>query len=63
MLETLLQVCNPATQLCIAAELTSPDEWVKTKTISGWKNEKTDLHKKPVIFLIYVNNSGPLGFT
>ena len=63
MLETILQVCNPATQLCIAAELTSPNEWVKTKTIADWKKEKIDLHKKPVIFLIYVNNSGPLGFT
>ena len=63
MLETILQVCNPATQLCIAAELTSPNEWIKTKTIADWKKEKTDLHKKPAIFLIYVNNSGPLGFT
>jgi 16S rRNA (cytidine1402-2'-O)-methyltransferase len=52
MLETILQVCNPATQLCIAAELTSPNESVKTKTIADWKNEKTDLHKKPVIFLL-----------
>lgn len=63
MLETLLHVCDPATQLCIAAELTSPNEWIKTKTIAEWKKEKTDLHKKPVIFLIYANSSGPLGFT
>ncbi|MEP6948381.1 MAG: SAM-dependent methyltransferase [Ginsengibacter sp.] len=52
MLETILQACNPATQLCIAAELTSSNEWVKTKTITDWKKEKTDLHKKPVIFLL-----------
>jgi 16S rRNA (cytidine1402-2'-O)-methyltransferase len=60
MLETILQVCNSNTRLCIAAELTSPNEWIKTKTIAGWKKEKTDLHKKPAIFLIYVNSSGPL---
>jgi 16S rRNA (cytidine1402-2'-O)-methyltransferase len=53
MFETILQVCNPFTQLCIAAELTSPNEWIKTKTIADWKKEKIDLHKKPVIFLIY----------
>ena len=52
MLETILQVCNPATQLCIASELASPNEWIKTKIIADWKKEKIDLHKKPVIFLL-----------
>ena len=52
MLETILQVCNPATQLCIASELTSPNEWIQTKIIADWKKEKIDLHKKPVIFLL-----------
>jgi 16S rRNA (cytidine1402-2'-O)-methyltransferase len=52
MFETILQACNPATQLCIAAELTSPNEWIKTKTIAHWKKEKPELHKKQVIFLL-----------
>jgi 16S rRNA (cytidine1402-2'-O)-methyltransferase len=52
MLETILRICKPGTQLCIASELTSPNEYVKTKTIAEWKKEKIDLHKKPVIFLI-----------
>jgi 16S rRNA (cytidine1402-2'-O)-methyltransferase len=52
MLETLLHLCKPSTMLCIAAELTSQNEWIKTKSISEWKKEKTDLHKKPVIFLL-----------
>jgi 16S rRNA (cytidine1402-2'-O)-methyltransferase len=39
--------------LCIAAELTGPNEYIKTKTIADWKKEKTDFHKKPVIFLLY----------
>jgi 16S rRNA (cytidine1402-2'-O)-methyltransferase len=52
MLETLLHVCKPSTMLCIAAELTSQNEWIKTKSICEWKKEKTDLHKKPVIFLL-----------
>jgi 16S rRNA (cytidine1402-2'-O)-methyltransferase len=53
LLETLLKVCDPSTRLCIAAELTSPREYVRTKTIAEWKKEKTDLHKKPVIFLLH----------
>lgn len=52
LFETVLQNCKPLTQLCIASELTSPNEWIKTKTIGEWKKEKTDLHKKPVIFLL-----------
>jgi 16S rRNA (cytidine1402-2'-O)-methyltransferase len=52
MLETILQICNPSTQLCIAAELTSNNELIKTKTVSDWKKEAIDLHKKPVIFLL-----------
>ena len=53
LLETLLKTCKPATKICIAAQLTGPGEFVKTKTVSDWKKEKTDFHKKPVIFLLY----------
>lgn len=52
LIEVLLKTCKPSTQLCIAAELTSANEWVKTKTIAEWNKQKTDLHKKPVIFLL-----------
>ena len=52
LLENLLKTCKPATKLCIAAELTGPNEFIKTKTIAEWKKEKTDFHKKPVIFLL-----------
>lgn len=53
LIENLLKTCKPATQLCIAAELTGANEYIKTKTIVAWKKEKTDFHKKPVIFLLY----------
>ena len=52
MIETLLQICRASTRLCIAAELTSANEFIKTKTITEWKKEKIDLHKKQVIFLL-----------
>lgn len=52
MLETILQHCKASTQLCIAAEITSANEFIKTKNIADWKKEKIDLHKKPVIFLL-----------
>jgi 16S rRNA (cytidine1402-2'-O)-methyltransferase len=52
LIETVLKTCKPATRFCIAAELTSADEYIKTKSIADWKKEKTDFHKKPVIFLL-----------
>ena len=52
LIETLLKTCRPTTKLCIAAELTGSNEFIKTKTVDEWKKEITDLHKKPVIFLL-----------
>ena len=52
LIETLLKTAKLSTRLCIAAELTSANEFIRTKTIAGWKKEKTDFHKKPVIFLL-----------
>ena len=53
LIETLLKTCKPSTRICIAAELTGSNEFVKTKTINEWKKEKTDFHKKTVIFLLH----------
>ena len=55
LVENLLKTCKPSTRLCIAAGLTGPNEFVKTRTIADWKKEKTDFHKKPVIFLLQSN--------
>ncbi|HMG82508.1 MAG TPA: SAM-dependent methyltransferase [Ferruginibacter sp.] len=52
LIEVLLKTCKPTTKICIAAELTGANEYVKTKTVNDWKKEKTDFHKKPVIFLL-----------
>ncbi len=48
----IMQICRPETLLCIAAELTTDDEFIQTKTISEWKKNPPDLHKKPAIFIL-----------
>lgn len=53
MLEDLTRVCKPQTHLCVAANITCPDEFIKTKTIKEWKAKLPDLSKIPCIFLIY----------
>ena len=52
MLEEILKTCHPNTRLCIACNLTAEDEMVQTKSITDWKKQMPDLHKKPVIFLL-----------
>ena len=52
MIEAVLKNCKPSTRFCIAADLTSKNEWVKTKTIAQWQQQKPDMHKRPVIFLL-----------
>jgi 16S rRNA (cytidine1402-2'-O)-methyltransferase len=53
LLDILLKSCRPATSLCIAANITSTSESIKTQTMESWKKNIPDLHKQPVIFLLY----------
>ena len=53
MIETILNALNPKTKLCIAAGITCPEEYIKTRTVAEWKKEKLpDLGKIPAIFVI-----------
>ena len=52
MIEAVLKNCKPSTRFCIAADLTSKKEWIKTKTVAQWQQQKPDIHKRPVIFLL-----------
>lgn len=54
LLKDLLLNCKNSTFLCIASEITTESEYIKTMRIDEWKKTKIDLHKKPAIFLIYV---------
>lgn len=52
LLASLLKHLSPQTKLCIAANLTGPEEWIRTQTVVQWKQQPPDLHKKPVIFAL-----------
>ncbi len=54
LFKTLTQVNNNDTLLCIAKNLTAPDQLIETKTIAEWKKTVIDLHKIPTVFLMYV---------
>jgi 16S rRNA (cytidine1402-2'-O)-methyltransferase len=53
LLETLVKTCHPQTQVCVAVDLTSPQESIRTLPALEWKNNIPDIHKHPAIFLMY----------
>lgn len=53
MFQALISALRPQTRLCIAAGITTKDEYIRTLRISEWKNTQVpDLSKVPAIFLI-----------
>ncbi len=49
----ICSACNPKTRLCVAAGLTTEQEFIRTRRISEWKQTGLpDLGKIPAIFLI-----------
>ena len=52
LFEAIVQNCHPSTKLCVAMELTGPNELIKTQSVANWKNSKPELHKKLVVFLL-----------
>lgn len=53
MFDTLLRTLRPQTRLCVAAGITTSDEYIHTHTIQEWKKvQLPDLSKIPAIFLI-----------
>jgi 16S rRNA (cytidine1402-2'-O)-methyltransferase len=54
LIETILQTCKPTTQLCIAANLTGTEEFIRTRTVAQWRQagQTPNLHKQPAIFCL-----------
>jgi 16S rRNA (cytidine1402-2'-O)-methyltransferase len=53
MIETILKCCKPQTKLSIACDLTLSSQWINTLTVSAWKKETVNLHKRPTVFLLF----------
>ena len=48
----ILAVCAPNTRVCVAANITMPDAYIKTKKVSEWKKEGLTIGKRPCVFLM-----------
>ena len=48
----LLQACKPSTRICVAADITMPDAFIRTRSVSEWKKENLIIGKRPCVFLM-----------
>ena len=53
MIEDLVRSCRPHTRLCVAADISCPDESIRTLSLGEWAKTKYDYQKTPAIFLLY----------
>ena len=54
LVNDMLITLKSETQLCIAVDLTAPEEMIVTKKMQDWKESTPALHKRPCIFLLGV---------
>ncbi len=53
MLASLLQICAPATRICVARSLSTSSEWIMTRSAADWKRQPApDLERQPTVFLL-----------
>ena len=48
----ILSVCAPSTRVCVAANITMPDAFIRTMKVAQWKKEGLIIGKRPCVFLI-----------
>ena len=52
LLADILSVCRADTEVCIAANITMPGAFIRTKTAGEWKKSVPTIGKRPCVFLI-----------
>lgn len=51
LLKLLVRELNERTRLCVAVNISSPNESIRTMEVGEWKKDLPDIHKIPAIFL------------
>jgi 16S rRNA (cytidine1402-2'-O)-methyltransferase len=52
LLQAFLEGCQPATRLCIAADLTLEGETIRTLAIAQWRGQRFELARRPAVFIL-----------
>lgn len=52
LMEDLLSVCRPATRICVAADITLPSQFIRTRNVAQWRKEPVVIGKRPCVFVV-----------
>lgn len=52
MMKDILSCCHDGTMVCVAANITMPDAFIKTMTVREWKKAGLSIGKRPCVFLM-----------
>ncbi|MCQ2175631.1 MAG: SAM-dependent methyltransferase [Bacteroidales bacterium] len=52
LMADILQICSDSTRICIAANITMPDAFIRTRSVAEWKKEGITIGKRPCVFLM-----------
>jgi 16S rRNA (cytidine1402-2'-O)-methyltransferase len=52
LFQALVATCRPETLMCVASELTTEREFVRTRSMAEWKKTPPELDKRPTVFLL-----------
>ena len=52
MLADMLEVFKDTTRICVAADITLPTQFIRTRTAARWKKAPVTIGKRPCVFII-----------
>ncbi len=52
LLQDFISCLDPSTRLCVAVNLTSEDQYIKTFSASQWRKQNLTIGKQPTVFII-----------
>ncbi len=52
LLSDMLQGLSPTTQICVAADLTLPTQYIRTDTVARWRKQPPVIGKRPCVFIL-----------
>lgn len=52
LMEDLLSVCRPTTRICVAADITLPSQFIRTRNVAQWRKEPVVIGKRPCVFVV-----------
>lgn len=52
LISDILSLCRPSTRVCIAADISNPRQFIRTRTVAEWKKAVPVIGKRPCVFII-----------